>query len=272
MAKINVIELRNTAYKVRESVIRMATGGGNFVGSSLSCADIMVFLYFHLLNINKDNLNDPTRDYMFLSKGHNVSALYATLAEAGIISRDRLRNHLNVNDFIYWQPNINIPGIEFHSGSLGHLLSIAAGVAMDCKLRNQSNKVVVLMGDGELNEGSVWETALVAGSNKVDNLVAIVDRNKYQANSGTEELIKLESISEKFKSFRWSVRTADGHDFMSLSRAFARIPAEAGKPTLIIANTIRGKGIPSIESRSDKWFADFTSDETESLIKELYKV
>lgn len=270
MAKLNIQDLRNTALRVRESIVRMSTGGGNFLGSSLSCADILVFLYGHYLNISKDNLNDPTRDFFFLSKGHNVSALYSVLAESEIIGKERLRNHLKMNDFIYWQPNLNVPGIEFHSGSLGHLLGIAAGVAMDCKTRNQTNKVVVLMGDGELNEGTVWEAALVAGSKKIDNLIAVVDRNKYQANAGTEEIIRLESIQEKFKSFRWSVRTADGHDFASLSRAFSR--PEAGKPTMVIANTIRGKGIPSIESRADMWFADLRDEEIENLLKELHAV
>ncbi|MDD5362165.1 MAG: 1-deoxy-D-xylulose-5-phosphate synthase N-terminal domain-containing protein [Ignavibacteria bacterium] len=271
MGKIDIDNLKKTALRVRENIIRMASGGGNFVSSSLSCTDILVFLYGQFLNVNKDNLNDPARDFFFLSKGHNVSALYSVLAENGIIAKERLKNHLLTSDFIYWQPNINIPGVEFHSGSLGHLLSIAAGAAMDCKLRNQNNRVVVLMGDGELNEGSIWEAALIAGSRKTDNLIAVIDRNKFQANSGTEELIKLESIQEKFKSFRWSVKTADGHDFTSLSRAFSRIPIEAGRPSLIIANTIRGRGIPSIESRTDRWFADFSNDEIDVLVKELYK-
>ena len=269
MNKTKLAGLKEKAFRVREHIIRMSTDGGCFIGASLSCADIMVYLYKEFLNVNPDNLNDNTRDYLFLSKGHDVPALYGTFVEMGIIPPERLKNHLKTNDFIYWHPNVNIPGIEFHSGSLGHLISVAMGVAMDCKIREQKNRVVVVLGDGELNEGSIWEAALVAGSKKIDNLVAIIDRNKFQANIETEELIKLESIADKFKAFRWAVRTVDGHDFASMERAFTRIPIEAGKPSLIIADTVRGKGLPSIEARADRWFVNFTHEEVEMLLEEL---
>jgi len=269
MNKTKLTGLKETAFRVREHIIRMSTDGGCFIGASLSCTDIMVYLYKEFLNLNIDNLNDNTRDYMFLSKGHDVPALYGTLAEIGIIPPERLKNHLKTNDFIYWHPNVNIPGIEFHSGSLGHLISIAMGVAMDCKIREQKNRVVVVLGDGELNEGSIWEAALVAGSKNIDNLVAVIDRNKFQANIETEDLIKLESIADKFKVFRWAVRTVDGHDFASMERAFVRIPFEDGKPSLIIANTVRGKGLPSIEARADRWFVNFSHEEVEMLLEEL---
>jgi transketolase len=269
MNKTKLAGLKEKAFRVREHIIRMSTDGGCFIGASLSCADIMVYLYKEFLNVNPDNLNDNTRDYLFLSKGHDVPALYGTFVEMGIIPPERLKNHLKTNDFIYWHPNVNIPGIEFHSGSLGHLISVAMGVAIDCKIREQKNRVVVVLGDGELNEGSIWEAALVAGSKKIDNLVAIIDRNKFQANIETEELIKLESIADKFKAFRWAVRTVDGHDFASMERAFTRIPIEAGKPSLIIADTVRGKGLPSIEARADRWFVNFTHEEVDMLLEEL---
>lgn len=269
MNKTKLAGLKEKAFRVREHIIRMSTDGGCFIGASLSCADIMVYLYKEFLNVNPDNLNDNTRDYLFLSKGHDVPALYGTFVEMGIIPPERLKNHLKTNDFIYWHPNVNIPGIEFHSGSLGHLISVAMGVAMDCKIREQKNRVVVVLGDGELNEGSIWEAALVAGSKKIDNLVAVIDRNKFQANIETEELIKLESIADKFKAFRWAVRTVDGHDFASMERAFTRIPIEAGKPSLIIADTVRGKGLPSIEARADRWFVNFTHEEVDMLLEEL---
>lgn len=156
MKKKNNKELEETAFKVREHIIRMATDGGCFIGASLSCTDILVYLYNNFLNITKDNLNDPERDYLFLSKGHDVPALYGTLVELGILEKERLKNHLKTNDFIYWHPNTNLPGIEYHSGSLGHLLSVSMGVAFDCKLKNQKNKIVIVLGDGELNEGSIW--------------------------------------------------------------------------------------------------------------------
>ncbi len=269
MDKEKLKDLHKTAFKVREHIIRMSTEGGCFIGASLSCADLIVFLYKEFLNVNKNNLNDPERDYLFLSKGHDVPALYGTFAEIGFLEKDRLKNHLKTNDFIYWHPNINIPGIEFHSGSLGHLLSVATGVAIDCKMKKQQNKIVVILGDGELDEGSVWEAALVAGAKKLDNLIAIVDRNKFQANIETEKLIPLNPIADKFEAFRWKVRSADGHNFEELEKAFSKLPVEKDKPTVIIADTARGKGLPSIEERADRWFVNFTGEEIEMLLKEL---
>ncbi|MCB0720742.1 MAG: transketolase [Ignavibacteriae bacterium] len=263
-------DLEETAFKVREHIIRMSTDGGCFIGASLSCADLIVYLYKDFLNINKDNLTDPERDYLLLSKGHDVPALYGTLAELGFIERDRLKNHLKTNDNIYWHPNRNIPGIEFHSGSLGHLLSVSIGIALDCKLRGQKNKVVVILGDGELNEGSVWEAALVAASFKLDNLIAVVDRNKFQANIQTEELIPLNSITDKFKAFGWEGRSLNGHSFDELQEGFANFPLAEGKPSVIVAETVRGKGLPSIEARADRWFVNFTHEEVDMLLKELH--
>jgi len=269
MTKQKSDELQKIALRVRERIIRMSTNGGSFIGASFSCVDFIVYIYKEFMNINKYNLNDPNRDYFFLSKGHDVPALYALFVELGFLAEERLKNHLKVDDFIYWHPNVNIPGIEFHSGSLGHLLSIAIGVAIDCKLRQSKNKIIVVLGDGELNEGSNWEAALVAASRKLDNIIAVVDRNKFQANAETEDIIKLEPLADKFKAFGWSVKKVDGHDFKELKKVFSRFPIVNGRPNLIIANTIRGKGLPSIESRADKWFANFTDEEAEMLIEEL---
>ncbi|HMQ68640.1 MAG TPA: transketolase [Ignavibacteria bacterium] len=263
-------DLKDTAFKVREHIIRMSTDGGCFIGASLSCADLIVYLYKEFLNVNKNNLNDPERDYLFLSKGHDVPALYGTFAEIGFIEKDRLKNHLKTNDFIYWHPNRNIPGIEFHSGSLGHSLGVAIGVAMDCKMKKQNNKIVVILGDGELDEGSIWEAALVAGAMNLDNLIAIVDRNHFQANIETEKLIPLNPIADKFEAFGWKVRSCDGHNFEDMGKAFLKFPIEEGKPSVIIAETKRGKGLPGIEARADRWFVNFTGEEVEMLLKELH--
>lgn len=262
--------LKQRAYNVREHIIRMSTDGGCFIGASLSCADLIVYLYDSYLNISKETLKDPNRDYFFLSKGHDVPALYGTFAEIGWIEKDRLKNHLKTNDFIYWHPNRNIPGIEFHSGSLGHLLSVAIGVAMDCKMRNQNNKVVVVLGDGELNEGTIWEGCLVAAAKKLDNLVAVVDRNHFQANIRTEELIPLESIEKKFEAFGWNTQRVDGHDFEKLDETFKSVELGKGKPNVVIADTVRGKGLPSIEARADRWFVNFKHEEIAMLLKELH--
>src|SRR5262249_55529588 len=150
-------ELPALALRVRERILRMARGGGCFVGAALSCADILAHLYGRVLRVSPHTLGQPDRDYLFLSKGHDVPALYGTLAELGFIAPERLENHLSTHDSIYWHPNRAVPGVEFHSGSLGHLLSVAMGVALDIRLRGGTNRAYVVLGDGELDEGSVWE-------------------------------------------------------------------------------------------------------------------
>jgi transketolase len=268
--QIPVQQLEATALKVREHIIKMSTDGGCFVGASLSAADLIVYLYAEFLNINADNLDDPNRDYLFLSKGHDVPALYGTFAELGLMDRERLKNHLSVNDHIYWHPNTKIPGIEFHSGSLGHLPSVAIGVAMDIKIRGGNNKVICIMGDGELNEGTCWEAALVANAYKLDNLIFVIDRNQFQANMPTEELIPLEPLHDKFTAFGASVKRINGHSFEELHEAFSAYPFQTGKLNVVIADTVRGKGLPSIERRADRWFCNFNHTEVQDLLKELH--
>lgn len=258
------------ALRVREHVIQMSTDGGCFIGASLSCVDIIVYLYNHFLNISPETVNSPDRDFLFLSKGHDVPALYGTLAELGFIEKSRLKNHLKSNDSVYWHPNRNVSGVEFYSGSLGHLPAVALGVATDLKMRKKSNKVVVVTGDGELNEGSVWETLLVASAKKIDNLLLIVDRNHFQANMATEELIPLENLEQKFIAFGCSVKRIDGHDFVAFENALKSESFEVGKPAVLICDTVRGKGLPSIEARADRWFVNFSHDEVNSLLKELH--
>jgi transketolase len=269
-AALPLADLPPIALAVREHIVKMATNGGCFIGASLSCADLLVHLYGRVLRISPETLDDPNRDYLLLSKGHDVPALYGTLAELGYIERGRLKNHLSVGDSIYWHPNRKVPGVEFHSGSLGHLLSVSIGIAYDIKLRGGDNRVFVILGDGELDEGSVWEACLVAGALGLDNLVAIVDRNEFQANIRTEDLIPLEPIADKFRAFGWSCRPADGHRFDSLEEAFTTLPMRTGHPTAIVAATVRGKGCPSIEARADRWFANFTAAEVEGLLSELH--
>lgn len=257
------------ALRVREHIVRMSTGGGCFIGASLSCADLIVHLYTRVLRVSPETVNDPGRDYFFLSKGHDVPALYGTLAELGYFPPERLQNHLHTHDSMYWHPNRALPGVEFHSGSLGHLLSVAIGVALDVKLRGGQNRVFVVLGDGELDEGSIWEGCLVAQAHRLDNLVAIVDRNEFQANIRTEDLLPLEPLDAKFRAFGWMAQTLDGHSFPAMEATFARLPVETGKPTAIIARTVRGKGLPSIERRADRWFVNFTPAEVEMLLAEL---
>jgi len=266
--------LENLALRVREHVIRMSTRGGCFIGASLSCTDLLVHLYSRVLRVQPETMDDPDRDYLLLSKGHDVPALYGTLAELGFFPKERLANHLRPNDYLYWHPNRAVPGIEFHSGSLGHLASVGVGIALDAKMRGGRSRVFVVLGDGELNEGSVWEALLVASAKKLDNFVAIVDRNHFQANVRTEELIPLEPLQDKFRAFGASVLRVDGHDHDALASAFAQLPPlredEGTCPTVIVCDTVRGKGLPSIEQRADRWFCNFSEDEVEQLLAELH--
>jgi transketolase len=270
MIEEKLYTLEKRAINVREHIIKMATKGGCFLGASLSATDIIVYLYSEFLNLHKINLSDPNRDYLFLSKGHDVPALYGTFVELGWLEESRLQNHLSTSDYIYWHPNTNIPGIEFHSGSLGHLPSVAIGVAMDCKLRNTPNKIVCILGDGELNEGTCWEAMLVANAYKLDNLLFIVDRNQFQANMATEDLIPLEPLVDKFQAFGAVVIRIDGHDFEAIENALSTLPFQPNKVNVLIADTLRGKGLPSIEARADRWFCNFTEQEIDDLIDELH--
>jgi transketolase len=239
----------------------------------------MVYCYSHVIRQGGAPVGDGSggsgssgdlgRDYLFLSKGHDVPALYGTFAELGWIQAGRLANHLSTADSIYWHPNRNIPGVEFHSGSLGHLPAVAAGVALDCKLRGGSNRVVVITGDGELNEGTVWETLLVANAYGLDNLTVVVDRNQFQANIRTEDLIPLEPLADKCRAFGCVVQRIDGHDFRELQHAFSHEGVK-GKVKVIIADTVRGRGLPSIEARADRWFCSFSPAEVEQLLQELH--
>lgn len=263
-------DLEALALRVRERVVRLATGGGCFLGASLSCADLIVALYTRFLRVSKDTLEDQARDILLLSKGHDVPALYATFAELGILPEERLRNHLSTEDHIYWHPNRAVPGIEFHSGSLGHLLSVGLGIAIDLRLRRLPGRVVVILGDGELNEGSIWEGLLVANALRLANLFLVVDRNGFQANVRTEELIPLEPLAAKFTAFGCAARSVDGHDLDALSDALSGFPYSESAPSVLIAATVRGKGLPSIEARADRWFCNFTPPEIEELVAELY--
>src|ERR1700756_2909005 len=219
--------------------------GGGVLCCCLFFFFFFLFFYFYARVIRRERMDESDRlqrDYLFLSKGHDVPALYGTFVEMGLLAPERLGNHLSTGDSIYWHPNRNIPGVEFHSGSLGHLPSVAAGVALDCKLRGGDNRIVVITGDGELNEGSVWETILVANAYQLDNLTIVVDRNQFQANIRTEDLIPLEPLQDKFKAFGCAVQRIDGHDLTALEGAFNGVTSQ-GKVNVIIADTVRGKGL-----------------------------
>jgi len=269
MIEKEINELEQISLNVRKTIIELTGKGGCFIGASLSCVELIVYLYKKFLDISFEKLKNPDRDYLFLSKGHDVPALYGTFIELEWLDKNRLNNHTKVTDDIYWHPNTNIPGIEFHSGSLGHLLSVATGIALDIKMKKKNNKVVVIVGDGELNEGSNWEAMLVAASYKLDNLIIIVDRNQFQANMETEKLLPLEPLENKFEAFGFNVTRVNGHIFTELDTAFSQLDFLSYKPNVIIADTTRGKGLPSIEEKADRWFCRFTQNEINQLLEEL---
>jgi transketolase len=256
--------LTNIAAKVREHVVRMSMNGGCFLGASLSCVDLLVSMYADCLNLSPDLISDPDRDIVLLSKGHAVPALYGTLAELGYFPAARLAAHLSTDDSIYWHPNADIPGVEFHSGSLGHLLSVGIGMALDARLRGSESRVFVIVGDGELNEGSIWEAVLVARAQELNRLFLLVDRNQLQANIHTEDLSPLEPLAAKFEAFGWAITLIDGHSFKDLRRALTG--SSTRRPTAIIANTVRGKGIPEHEGRVDKWFVKSNAEQGAELM------
>lgn len=270
MQQFAYLDLQKLALRVREHCIGMATGGGCFLGASLSCVDLIVYLYGHELRFDPADPDATDRDLLLLSKGHDVPALYGTLAELGAFPVSRLANHLSPDDHLYWHPNRHVPGVEFHSGSLGHLLSVGIGLAIDLVLAGSDQRVVVILGDGECNEGSIWEAALVAGARGLSNLTVVVDRNRFQANVETERLLPLDSLAEKFRAFGWWAEVCDGHDFVDLERAFTAAAAPRQCPAVVIAETVRGKGVPSLEHRADRWFCDFQADEVAQLLRELH--
>jgi transketolase len=231
--------------------------------------DLLVHLYARVLRTTPSAPLDPHRDYLLLSKGHAVPALYATLAEFGFFDPQELRLHLSTEGSIYWHPSPAVPGVEFHSGSLGHGLAVGLGIALDMRIRRSSNRVFVVVGDGELDEGSVWEAALIAAARKLDNLVVIVDRNGLQANAPTERLVPLEPLTDKLEAFGWNTLVTNGHDFDALESAFAHLPLSPGRPTAIIAKTVRGKGLPSLQGRAEAWFVKLDSAELGRLLSEL---
>jgi len=266
----NEIEFNDFLVSCKKNVLKMAKNGGCFIGSAFSCIDVLGYLYNNVFDIEKIKNRKKDRDLLILSKGHAVAALYAILAQVGIIPKSRLENYLSVNDDLYWHPNPNIPGIEFHSGSMGHGLSIGIGMAFASKLNKTKNRIFVILGDGELNEGSVWESVLIANAYNLDNLIVIIDRNFRQANVKTEELIPLESIQEKFLSFGWKTFLCNGHDVNEIHQTLEQIFKNGlDKPKVIIANTIRGNGIPLIEDNPKYWFGNFNDKELEEFNKIL---
>jgi transketolase len=250
---MNIIDLEIMAVKIRKHIIEMLyRAESGHPGGSLSAVDMIVALYFSHMNHNPKNPYDPDRDRFFLSKGHAVPALYAVLAESGYFPVDELKDLRKINCRLQGHPVCSIvPGIEASTGSLGHGLSFANGVALSGKLDNKDYDVYVMLGDGETDEGQIWEAAAVASHYKLDNLTAFIDRNFLQIDGNTEEVLRLESVRDRWSSFGWYVLEIDGHNMEKILYALQKTNIHKNQPSVIISNTVKGKGVSFMENNID---------------------
>lgn len=255
-------DLKRIANEIRYQIIEMSKiGKAPHLGSSLSCVDILVAAYYAFLNIDPQQPNDRLRDRFILSKGHAISTLYAILAKRNFFPSEWLKTFNKDGGSLPEHPTPRcVPGIEMATGSLGHGLSVAIGQALASRILNEPYRLMILLSDGECNEGSVWEAAMFAPARKLDNLVAIVDFNKWQATGRSEEIMQLSPLKDKWEAFGWNAYEIDGHDFEQLLSVFSKIPFVAGKPTAIIAHTIKGKGISFMED-DNNWHYRIPNDE-----------
>jgi transketolase len=244
------LTLKSLRYRRRILQVIKQAGAGH-TGGGLSCIDILNVLYNRILQVTPAGFRDPRRDRYIQSKGHCVEALYVVLADKGFFAASELATVCQYQSHFVGHPTRKVPGVEQNTGALGHGLSLATGTALGSKLDRLGNRVFTLLGDGELAEGSNWEAAMSAAHYRLDNLVAIVDRNSLQISGRTRDVCNSEPLAEKFAAFGWSVRTVDGHDLEALSAALGD-PADDGKPTAVLADTVKGRGVSFMEDVA-KW-------------------
>ena len=265
-------ELKKLAYKLRQDVVDMIVNGkGGHIGGDMSVMDTLVTLYFKEMNISVDNFNTKDHDHFIMSKGHSVEALYAVLAEKGFFPIERvLKEFRQFGSMFIGHPNNKLPGIEMNSGALGHGLPVAVGMAIAERMNKSKNRVYVVMGDGELAEGSVWEGAMSGANYRLDNLCAIIDRNRLQISGSTEDVMALDDLHRKWDSFGWHVIDVDdGNDIEKLARAFEESRMVKGKPSVLIANTIKGKGSSVMENKAAWHHHVPSAEEYEQIKKDL---
>ena len=250
---MDIKSLKIQAFETRKAILQMIyTARAGHTGGSLSAADLMTALFFKILQLDPRNPKWEGRDYFVLSKGHCVEAYWAVLAHRGFFPKDELATFSQFGSRLIGHPNNEVPGVEVNTGALGHGLSISVGMAIGLKKRKMTNRVFTLLGDGELGEGSVWEGAMAGGHYELDNLIAIIDRNHLQISGSTEDVMTLEPLAEKWKSFGWSVKEIDGNSMEEIVNVLTSVPFERNKPSLIIAHTIKGKGVDEMENLA-KW-------------------
>ncbi len=266
-----MIDLQKKTGELRKAILRtICKGGGGHIPASLSIVDILAVLYYHILKIDPKKPDVPARDRFILSKGHACVALYAVLADRGFFAKEHLDTFGRRGSILGGHPDMHkVPGIEASTGALGHGFPFGVGVAFAGKMDKKDYRVFVLVGDGECQEGSVWEAALFASQHKLDNLTVIVDYNKLQAMDRLDKIISLEPLADKWKAFGWEVREVDGHDIPKLRDVFSGVPFVSGKPNLIIAHTIKGKGVSFMENVPIWHFRLPNEEETRIICNEL---
>jgi len=256
--------------KIRISALKMVhRANASHIGSCLSIADILAVLYEKILNINPTQPNWPDRDRFLLSKGHAAAILYAILAEKGFIPLDSLQTYCLNGSALLGHASHKVPGVELSTGSLGHALSVGCGMALVAKRNSQNYRVFVLLSDGELDEGSNWEAILFAAQHNLDNLIAIVDSNKLQGFGTVEQIIRLEPLTDKWISFGWSADIIDGHNHSQIINKLSKLPFEKNKPSVIIANTIKGKGVSFMENKLEWHYKSPNNEQLQTALIEL---
>ena len=271
MDSLEILELQYTALNIRRNILRLIRAGeAGHVGGALSSVEIVTALYFNLMNIDPANPKWPERDRFVLSAGHKCLVLYAALAERGFFDASVLDTYGALDSTIPGHPNMHkLPGIETNTGALGHGLSIAGGMALGLRMDGSRARVYVLMGDGEMAEGSNWEAAAAASMHKIDNLIVFVDRNKLQISGPTIEVMSYEPLDERWRSFGWSVRVIDGHDIGSIISNVKQAPFEKGKPSVIIADTVKSKGLSFAEGKVNYHYWKSKPEELEQAERDL---
>lgn len=261
---------RDFARRVRAHALRMVyRAGASHVATGLSMADILAVLYCGVARVDPSEPKAPDRDRVILSKGHGAAAFYAALAESGFIPTSALETFCQDGTQLAGHVSHHVPGVDFSTGSLGHGLSIGCGVALGFKRRGWPSRAFVILSDGECDEGSIWEAALFAPHHALDNLVAIVDYNGIQSFGSVSEVLELEPFAEKWAAFRWDVHVVDGHDHGALQAAFARLPSVPGRPHVIIARTVKGKGVSFMEGQLSWHYRSPTAEQLRAALEEV---
>jgi transketolase len=264
-------QLKKIASGIRRQVIEMSHRAGTpHLGSSLSCIDIVTAMYWHILKIDPDEPENPLRDRFILSKGHAALALYVALHERGFFPKHVLDSYNADGGVLAEHPGPGcVPGVEAATGSLGHGLSLGIGMALAGRIKQQPCRVFVLLSDGECNEGSVWEAAMMAPAQKLDNLAIVVDYNKWQATARSNETLSLAPLAAKWSAFGWHTCEVNGHDFGELIGVLSHVPTGNGKPLAVIAHTIKGRGVSFMEDDNNWHYRIPTEDEVRRAALEL---